>query len=97
MTLTYDIVRYGKLKILGESVTYPSTDNCYRVKVELHGKEFDDLYCPKPVYHIWKTLSEVPDLTWEMMDDLIKHINDYGEWMYNDGVTNESMSNSEDL
>lgn len=104
MELSYNLVRYGTLRILGVAGMYPSNDDCYRVEVKMdfprNRKEVNyvDNYCPKPVYEMWKILSKVCDLVDRNdMEEMIKQFNGYGEWQYSRGSLDESMENSEDL
>ena len=104
MDLTYELVRYAKLEVVEVTGSYPSNDNCYRVKVSYLGhnpkgaREFEDVYCPKPVVEMWKALSKAADLLpKENVVELLDAFNAHGEWMYYQGSIDESMANSEDL
>lgn len=103
MELNYNLVRYGTLKVLKVTGTYPSDDNCYHVEVSMRGekhyeKHYEDHYCPKPVYQMWKALHVLADLlSRERIVELIEAFNAHGQWNYYQGGIEESMANSEDL
>lgn len=104
MELTYDLVVYGKMKVLGTTGTYPSDNNCYRVEITYPGKrpkgavDWVAEYFPKPVYEMWKNLSVASKiLNKEVLVGLIDSFNEYGDWKYYQGSADESMSISEDI
>lgn len=103
MELTYELVRFGKLVIIGETGIYPETNNCYKVEViEREGKKDEKKwvchYCPKPVYDMWVRLKNVVRLIGAGSTmGIIDVFNEYGEWKWRDADYNASMNQSEDI
>jgi hypothetical protein len=101
MELSLELLWNKRLKKVGTSGTYPSTDNCYVVDVydrETNELEYTMNYCPKPVFEMWEAMrvliSNKYGVSKTDMLPLLRSINDLSEWKYNEGVDSEIMNNS---
>lgn len=101
MELSLELLWNKRLKKVGTSGTYPSTDNCYVVDVydrETNELEYTMHYFPKPIFELWEVLKEMKakfGITKTDMLPLLRSINDLGEWKYDEGVDSEIMNNAE--
>jgi hypothetical protein len=104
MELSLELLWNKRLKKVGTSGTYPSTDNCYVVDVydrETNEFEYTIHFCPKPIFELWEDLREMKakyGIGKTSMLPILRGINDWGEWKYDQGVDSEMMNNAgEDL
>lgn len=99
MDLTLNLIRC-KLEKLGVTGTYPSSDNCYKVKIEdPRGEEFSFVsdYFPKPVYNMAVTLKALKD-KYKVSDsdllEMIKYFNEHGDYSYNKAMSDCAMDDA---
>jgi hypothetical protein len=93
--LTLDLVKRGKLTILGPGYSYryscPDRKDILRVKVEFPDASWEGNY-HKTIYDMWVALKTGPILEDEFLKRLIDNFNEYGEYMYSEGDDNGYMS-----